>query len=521
MSDTQRLILAVVLSVVVIMGYATYQQQYAPIPTANNSSINSTANANASSVSGASANVAVDGSSALVSNNANKSLSESDLIKLQNDNITLYLNPNSGNIFSATIKPINKYQELVPHFNDNGTADYLQFNLDSLTGYSCKSADNATVSCSATANNFTFTKTYSLTEDNNLVNVTYKAEKLGDGAVTLPFNVSVGSGGSGFAETFNTYSGPAVSSSEKILEENDVSPTDSYTVDNPTWTGYSSRYFLFALMDHNNYTQGFIKNVKGLMFSGITKNVTIEAGKPLEESFSIYVGPKSYNKIKYVNEDLVRSIDFGWFAFLAIPLYQLLMFLYSFVGNYGYSIVLMTIIVRLVMFPLTYKGVVSMAKISKLSPQLKELKEKYGDDKEKMNAATMKLYRDNNANPLAGCLPLLLQIPIFIALYKAILTAVELYGSPFAFWLIDLSAKDPYYVFPILMGGFMFIQQRLTPTNATMDPVQRKVFLFLPLIFTVMFVNFPSGLTLYYTVSNLLSVLQQIIVNKLVHQKEN
>lgn len=513
MSDTQRLILAVVLSVLIIMGYATYQQQYAPIPTANNSSVNSTADVNSSGV-------AADGSSALVANNVKKTLNASELLTLKNDNITLFLNPSSGNIFSATVKPINQYQTLVPHFNDNGTADYLQFNLDSLTGYSCKVVDNSTISCSAAANNFTFTKTYHLVADNNnLVNVTYKAENLGSGAVALPFNVSVGSGGSGFAETFNTYSGPAVSSSEKIIEENDVSPTDSYTVDNPTWSGYSSRYFLFALIDHNNYTQGFIKNVNGLMFSGITKNVTIEPGKPLEESFNIYIGPKSYNQIKYINEDLVRSIDFGWFAFLAIPLYQLLMFLYSFVGNYGYAIVLMTIIVRLVMFPLTYKGVVSMAKISKLAPQLKELKEKYGDDKEKMNAATMKLYRDNNANPLAGCLPLLLQIPIFIALYKAILTAVELYGSPFAFWLVDLSAKDPYYVFPILMGGFMFVQQRLTPTNATMDPIQRKVFLFLPLIFTVMFVNFPSGLTLYYTVSNFLSVLQQIIVNKLVHQK--
>ena len=225
-----------------------------------------------------------------------------------------------------------------------------------------------------------------------------------------------------------------------------------------------------------------------------------------------YIGPKDYTTLENIEPSLTHVIEYGWFTFAAKPLFTLLSWLYGIFGNWGWSIIALTFIIRAVLYPLTYKGMVSMQKIKAISPKIKELQAKYKGDPQRLNAATMDMYKKHNANPLGGCLPMLLQIPVFFAIYRVLLNAVELQGAPWILWVDDLSRMDNYYVLPVLMGASMFFQQRLTPNNFT-DPLQEKVFKYLPVIFTFFFVTFPSGLVLYWFVNNLFSIGQQFIVN--------
>ena len=200
---------------------------------------------------------------------------------------------------------------------------------------------------------------------------------------------------------------------------------------------------------------------------------------------------------------------------LAGPLLDLLRFIYGLVGNYGVAIIILTIIVRLVLFPLTYKGMKSMKRMQQLTPRMKKLQEKYKNNKEKLNKEMMDLYRKNKVNPLGGCLPLLLQIPVFFALYSSLSSAVELRHAPFIFWISDLSQPDGLGITPLLMGVSMYIQQKMTPQTAMMDSTQAKIMQMLPFIFTVFSFTFPSGLTLYWVTSNVLSIAQQQIINRI------
>ena len=230
-------------------------------------------------------------------------------------------------------------------------------------------------------------------------------------------------------------------------------------------------------------------------------------------NFSGYIGEKDYKILNSINPVLTNAIEYGWFTFAAKPLFALLSYLHGIFGNWGWSIIALTFLVRVVLYPLTFKGMMSMQKMKDLAPQLKEIKEKYKKDPQKMNAATMEMYKKHGANPLGGCLPMLLQIPVFFAIYRVLLNAVELQGAPWILWVQDLSRMDHYYILPILMGASMFLQQRMTPNNIT-DPLQEKVFKYLPVVFTFFFISFPSGLVLYWFVNNLFSIAQQFIVNQ-------
>lgn len=229
--------------------------------------------------------------------------------------------------------------------------------------------------------------------------------------------------------------------------------------------------------------------------------------------FNGYVGQKTYTTLESLHPVLVKAIDYGWFTFASRPLFALLSWLHGMIGNWGWSIVALTLLVRLVLYPLTYKGMVSMQKMKDIAPKVKEVQAKYKGDPQRMNAAVMDLYKKHGANPLGGCLPMLLQIPVFFAIYRVLLNAVELQGAPWILWVSDLSRMDPTYILPILMGVSMFYQQKLTPSNFT-DPLQEKIFKFLPIIFTFFFVTFPAGLVLYWFVNNLFSIAQQFVVNQ-------
>ncbi|NPA61140.1 MAG: membrane protein insertase YidC, partial [Epsilonproteobacteria bacterium] len=200
-------------------------------------------------------------------------------------------------------------------------------------------------------------------------------------------------------------------------------------------------------------------------------------------------------------------------AFIAKPLFNILYWLERHIDNWGWSIIILTILIKLLLFPLSYKGMISMQKLKDLAPKMQEIRERYKDDAQKMNMKVMELYRKHDANPMGGCLPMLLQIPIFFALYRVFLNAVELQGAPWILWISDLSAQDPYFILPILMGASMWFQQKITPTTVT-DPMQQKIFQWLPVVMTLFFLTFPSGLVLYWLVNNLFTIGQQYVVNR-------
>lgn len=251
--------------------------------------------------------------------------------------------------------------------------------------------------------------------------------------------------------------------------------------------------------DNNSNPQGFVHVIEKTSFSG-------------------YMGPKNFNDLKALHPELTDVIEYGWFTFIAKPMFTLLQFIQSYVGNWGWTIVILTILIKLVLYPLSYKGMVSMNKLKDLAPKMKEIQQKYKDDKQKQSMHMMELYKKHNANPMGGCLPLILQIPVFFAIYRVLLNAIELKGAEWIFWVQDLAEMDPYFVLPILMGASMWLQQRITP-NTMQDEMQKKIFQMLPIIFTFFFLWFPAGLTLYWFVNNVFTIAQQYYINQLFEKK--
>ena len=245
----------------------------------------------------------------------------------------------------------------------------------------------------------------------------------------------------------------------------------------------------------------------------------------------LYVGPQTHSELVKAAPGLEYTVDYGWLSFIASPLFMILSAIQSLVGNWGYSIILLTILIKLAFYPLSASGYRNMAQMRELAPRLQSLKEKFGDDRQKMQQAMMELYKKEKINPMGGCLPILVQIPVFISLYWMLLASVEMRHAPFILWVQDLSAPDtlfghipdlvpllggmPIGLLPILMGVSMIVQTKLNPKPA--DPVQAKVMMFMPIAFSVFFFFFPSGLVLYWFVNNVLSIAQQARINHLIH----
>lgn len=287
------------------------------------------------------------------------------------------------------------------------------------------------------------------------------------------------------------------------------------------WAGYADTYFVAAMIPPEGEEHR-------LLFRIADKTVETKLTVPWNRepvAYTLYVGPKDFQALNAVHPALDRAVDFGWFHFIARPLLSLLKFSHSLTGNYGIDVILLTILVKLAFFPLSEKSFQSMGQMRKLQPQMERLREQYKDDREKLNKEMMELYRRYKVNPLGGCLPMLIQLPVFIGLYQALSYAIELRQAPFFGWIQDLSRPDrlgalalPFVeppgipVLTILMGGTMFMQQAMTPMTG--DPLQQKMMMFMPLIFTLMFVNFPAGLVLYWLVNNVLSIAQQYAYTK-------
>jgi YidC/Oxa1 family membrane protein insertase len=233
-----------------------------------------------------------------------------------------------------------------------------------------------------------------------------------------------------------------------------------------------------------------------------------------------FIGPKDFDKLRAADPQLVRAIDFGMFAFIVVPLMQALKWLNGYLGNYGWSIVVLTFLINIVIFPLRHRSMVSMKKMQAIQPEVKAIQDRYAKykvtdpERQKMNSEMLALYKQKGVSPASGCVPMLLTMPILLAFYNLLGQAIELRGAPFIWWIHDLSAKDPTYIWPVLMGVTMFIQQRMMPTTA--DPMQQKIFLLMPVIFTVMFLSMPSGLVVYWLVSNVLTIGQQALTNRII-----
>ena len=295
---------------------------------------------------------------------------------------------------------------------------------------------------------------------------------------------------------------------------------DTLRVPSFEWLGLEDHYFISAAAPLAPVKEGFYQAREtegtGLApYYGIRLPlVELLPGKLVEVPFQLYFGPKDEAEMTKFGRNLNQSLNMTLES-LAGPLLSLLRGIYSVVGNYGVAIIILTVIVRLVLFPLTYRGMKSMKRMQQLAPKMKRIQEKYKNDKEKLQMEMMGLYRKNKVNPLGGCLPLLLQIPVFLALYSALSSAVELRHAPFGLWLSDLSQADGLGITPILMGVTLFFQQKLTPQSAVMDPTQAKIMQLMPLVFAVFSFTFPSGLVLYWVTSNLLSMGQQQIINRI------
>ncbi|KTC84722.1 MULTISPECIES: membrane protein insertase YidC [Legionella] len=280
------------------------------------------------------------------------------------------------------------------------------------------------------------------------------------------------------------------------------------------WIAMQQHYFVSAwIPKSDSHNLFYTRAADGdYTIGAVSQPLTIEPGAQKEIGSSLYVGPEITSQLKEISPGLDLTVDYGWLWFLSSLLFSLMKAIHSVVGNWGWSIVLVTVLIKLAFYRLSATSYKSMAGMRKLQPKLQALRERHGDDKAKMSQATMELYRQEKVNPLGGCLPILIQIPVFIALYWVLLESVELRQAPFIFWIKDLAVADPYHILPIIMGATMLIQQRLNP--APPDPMQAKVMMFLPILFTALFWNFPAGLVLYWIVNNALSILQQWYITR-------
>jgi YidC/Oxa1 family membrane protein insertase len=276
------------------------------------------------------------------------------------------------------------------------------------------------------------------------------------------------------------------------------------------WIAQEDKYFFSSIVPKGQIDEAKVwtKNSDALIAFKVPAGIN---------NYLVYAGPKERDRLKKFGVGLEHIVDFGFFSILAMPLFWLMKVFYTIFPNYGVSIIILTILVRIPFIPLINKGQASMKKLQDIQPKMVEIREKYKKDPQKMQKELIELYKKNKVNPMGGCLPILLQIPVFFALYKVLLLAIELRGAPFMLWITDLSAKDPYYILPIIMGATMVIQMKMTPS--TMEPIQQKIMMLMPVVFTFLFLTFPSGLVLYWLVNNVLSIAQQFYVNKKLAKK--
>jgi len=328
------------------------------------------------------------------------------------------------------------------------------------------------------------------------------------------------------------FEGPSALINDQVVEVKikDIAEKNTYT-GNLKWLAIQDRYFINSIISKDIKEASMLLSLipdQGILAQYVQPQTTIGPGAQLQAEYFLFLGPKSMRIIRGVGHDLGKAIDFGMFTFIAKPCLWLMNFLHDYIPNYGLAIIILTILIKIVLWPLGSKSYKSMSEMKKIQPLMKDIREKHKDDKKKMNEEVMALYKTYKINPLGGCLPMVVQIPVFFALYRMLYSAIELRHAPFFLWINDLSAPDrlfrfgfevpfmePPYGIPVLtlvMGGTMLLQQKMSPPMG--DPTQAKMMMLMPVVFTVIFINFSSGLVLYWLVNNVLSIAQQYYIQK-------
>lgn len=382
--------------------------------------------------------------------------------------------------------------------------------------------DELRVPMTFTANGIEYTKTYIFKRGSYALNVEYDVVNNSGNNATFGMYAHLRQNlmDDGGSITMPTYRGGAYSTEDTRYKKYSFDDMQDRNLslnlaDGQGWAAMIQHYFAAAWIPRNEPgTNLYTRVIGNLGDIGVRMpNKTIATGDQAKFEATLWVGPKLQDEMAEVAPNLDLVVDYGWLWFIAKPLHMLLSFIQSFVGNWGVAIICLTFIVRGAMYPLTKAQYTSMAKMRMLQPKLQAMRERIGDDRQRMSQEMMELYKKEKVNPLGGCLPLILQMPIFIALYWALMESVELRHSPFFGWIHDLSAQDPYYILPLLMGASMFLIQKMSPTTVT-DPMQQKIMTFMPVMFTFFFLFFPSGLVLYWLVSNIVTLIQQTLIYK-------
>jgi YidC/Oxa1 family membrane protein insertase len=383
--------------------------------------------------------------------------------------------------------------------------------------------DQLEVKFAAEAGGVRLVKTYVFRRDQYAIDVRHEVQNLGAAPVQPSVYLQLmrdGNKPEGESGMYYTFTGPAVYSEAGKFQKIDFSDIEKKKQSHVTsadngWISMIQHYFVAAWVPpaglaRENYSRAVDKNLYAV--GAIAPLPSIAPGASGNLQATLYVGPQDQQALEKIAPGLELVVDYGWLTFIAKPLFWLLQFLHGLVGNWGWAIVLLTVLIKAAFYPLSAASYKSMAKMKEVTPRLMALREKYGDDKQKLNVAMMELYKTEKINPLGGCLPILVQIPVFIALYWVLLASVEMRNQPWLLWVKDLATPDAWFILPLLMMATMWIQFKLNPTPP--DPVQAKVMAAMPFIFGIMFFMFPAGLVLYWLVNNILSIAQQWYVTK-------
>jgi YidC/Oxa1 family membrane protein insertase len=319
-----------------------------------------------------------------------------------------------------------------------------------------------------------------------------------------------------------SFSGPIIYDGEKSekLNRDDLLEDGAYQIKSQAgWYGSIQHHFLSVVIPERGAEQSYNIKAKGdrSTASSIGAAQSIAPGSSKTFTTTAFIGPKLQSQLEEIDESLKLTVDYGWLTIISQPLFWLLSVVFGFIGNWGVAIILVTFLIKLVFYKLTESSGRSMAKMRNLQPRMKALQDRYKDDRQALSQAMMELYKREKVNPAAGCLPILIQMPFFLAFYWVLLESVEMRQAPFALWITDLSTRDPYFILPLIMGAAMLMQQRLNPAPA--DPVQAKVMQIMPIMFTGFFAFFPSGLVLYWVTNTVLSIAQQWNINKVVERE--
>jgi YidC/Oxa1 family membrane protein insertase len=532
--ESQRSLLFIALMVVTYLLFSQWQQQNAPI--AEETSIGQT-----QSVEAANEDFVPESSDIQVAP-VNTTATSAKLISVKTDTFVLKINSQGGDIVEVKLLDYDTEQgNGIPYtVMQNGNQKYIaQSGLTGANGidriYANLSKgrpiytsaqknyeltnDNLSVDLVFNdENGMTVTKRFTFAKNSYRVDVEYLIDNKTANSISVQMygqlkqSTVVNTGGG----MLPTYRGAAYSTTEERYEKYDFDDIQEANLSKATvggWVAMLEHYFVSAWVpkaeDTNNIYTAYKNNEASIGFKAPA--IIIDAGQQGSTSAIFYVGPKDQYVLDEISDGLGLTIDYGFLFMISKPLFWLLLQIESIVSNWGVAIIIITLIVKGVMYPLTKAQYTSMAKMRDLAPKMAQLKERYGDDRQKMSQATMEMYRKEKVNPAGGCLPLLLQMPIFLALYWVFLESVELRHAPFIFWIQDLSTMDPFFVLPILMGASMYVMQKMQPMTIQ-DPMQQKIMQYMPVVFSIFMAWFPSGLVLYWLISNVVSIVQMKII---------